>query len=166
MFPTIADSGLDEDIQQGYRLAHCERRTPLDEFAEAALDGTRKECSESLTSVPPLVMDDFWMPKLPLTAAIELLEIVVRCYEGPARHGHLLKCRPRSWRTKTALPAEQATGVKQFSPGRRPLAGFEAITEIHRHLPISASNRERPGSGRAQTSAFPPPERHSESPSR
>src|SRR5450631_2061838 len=75
-------------------------------------------------------IDDLGMRKLPLTAAEELLEIIMRRYErastlltsnrpvedwgklmGDAaavsamldrllHHGHVLKCGPRSWRTK------------------------------------------------------------------
>ena len=101
---------------------------------------TRKECLESLATVPLLIVDDFGMRKLPLTAAEELLELIMRRYErastlvtsnrpvedwgkllGDAaavsamldrllHHGHLLKCGPRSWRTKTDLPAEPVAG--------------------------------------------------------
>src|SRR5579864_2816734 len=127
-------------IQQGYRVLYRETHTLLDELAEATLDGTRKECLESLVTVPLLILDDFGMRKLPLTAAEELLELIMRRYErastlvtsnrpvedwgkllGDAaavsamldrllHHGHLLKCGPRSWRTKTDLPAEPAAG--------------------------------------------------------
>jgi DNA replication protein DnaC len=74
------------------------------------------------------------MRKLPSTAAEELLEIVMRRYERAStvvtsnrpvedwgkilgdnaavtamldrllHHGHIVKCGPRSWRTKTDLP--------------------------------------------------------------
>src|SRR5438046_6737732 len=85
-----------------------------------------------------LIIDDLGMRKLPPTAAEDLLELVMRRYErastlftsnrpvedwgkvlGDAaavaamldrllHHGHVLKCGPRSWRTKIgeALPAE------------------------------------------------------------
>src|SRR5580704_4648449 len=127
-------------IQQGYRVLYHETHTLLDELAEASIDGTRKECLKFLETVPLLIIDDLGMRKLPLTAAEELLEIVMRRYErastlltsnrpvedwgkllGDAaavsamldrllHHGHLLKCGPRSWRTKTDLPAEPAAG--------------------------------------------------------
>jgi DNA replication protein DnaC len=101
-----------------------------DELAEAALDGTHKKHMEWLVTVPLLIIDDLGMRKLPLTAAEELLEIIMRRYErastlltsnrpvedwgkllGDAaavsamldrilHHGHVLKCGPRSWRTK------------------------------------------------------------------
>ncbi len=126
-------------IQQGYRVFYRETHGLLEEIADATLDGTRKECLESLTTVPLLIID-FGMRKLPLTAAEELLELIMRRYErastlvtsnrpvedwgkllGDAaavsamldrllHHGHLLKCGPRSWRTKTDLPAEPAAG--------------------------------------------------------
>ncbi|HZQ94059.1 MAG TPA: ATP-binding protein [Candidatus Sulfotelmatobacter sp.] len=50
-------------IQQGYRVLYRETPTLLDDLAEAALDGTRKECLESLVTVPLLIIDDFGMRK-------------------------------------------------------------------------------------------------------
>jgi DNA replication protein DnaC len=122
-------------IQQGYRVLYRETHILLEELAEAVIDGTRKQYMESITTVPLLIIDDFGMRKLPQTAAEDLLEIVMRRYErastlltsnrpvedwgkllGDAaavgamldrllHHGHLLKCGPRSWRTKTAATA-------------------------------------------------------------
>jgi DNA replication protein DnaC len=119
-------------IQQGYRVLYRETHILLEELAEAVIDGTRKQYMESITTVPLLIIDDFGMRKLPQTAAEDLLEIIMRRYErastlltsnrpvedwgkllGDAaavgamldrllHHGHLLKCGPRSWRTKTA----------------------------------------------------------------
>jgi DNA replication protein DnaC len=119
-------------IQQGYRVLYWETHILLEELAEAVIDGTRKQYMESITTVPLLIIDDFGMRKLPQTAAEDLLEIIMRRYErastlltsnrpvedwgkllGDAaavgamldrllHHGHLLKCGPRSWRTKTA----------------------------------------------------------------
>ena len=40
-------------IQQGYRVLYRETHTLLDELAEATLDGTRKEHTEFLVTVPP-----------------------------------------------------------------------------------------------------------------
>ena len=37
---------------------------------------------QSLATVPLLIIDDFGMRKLPLTAAEDLLEIVMRRYDG------------------------------------------------------------------------------------
>src|SRR6202035_3179301 len=117
-------------IQQGYRVLYREAHVLLDEVAEAVVDGTRKEYMETLTTTPLLIVDDFGMRKLPLTAAEDLLEIVMRRYERAStlltsnrpvedwgkllgdtaavssmldrllHHGHVLKCGPRSWRTK------------------------------------------------------------------
>jgi DNA replication protein DnaC len=122
-------------IQQGYKVLYRETHTLLDELADATLDGARKEFVEWLVTLPLLILDDLGMRKLPLTAAEDLLEIIMRRYErastlvtsnrpvedwgkllGDAaavsamldrllHHGHLLKCGPRSWRTKTELSA-------------------------------------------------------------
>jgi DNA replication protein DnaC len=126
-------------IQQGYRVLYRETQKLLEELADATIDGTRKEYMESLVSVPLLIIDDFGMRKLPLTAAEDLLEIIMRRYErastlltsnrpvedwgkllGDAaavsamldrllHHGHVLKCGPRSWRTRMDLPSQEAT---------------------------------------------------------
>jgi DNA replication protein DnaC len=127
-------------IQQGYRVLYRETHKLLEELADATIDGTRKEHMESLVSVPLLIIDDFGMRKLPLTAAEDLLEIIMRRYERAStlltsnrpvedwgklladaaavtamldrllHHGHVLKCGPRSWRTKMDLPSQEATG--------------------------------------------------------
>jgi DNA replication protein DnaC len=119
-------------IQQGYKVLYRETHILLDELAEAIADGTRKEYMESIATVPLLIIDDFGMRKLPHTAAEDLLEIIMRRYERFStlltsnrpvedwgkllgdvaavsamldrllHHGHVLKCGPRSWRTKTA----------------------------------------------------------------
>src|ERR1700691_5646183 len=122
-------------IQQGYRVIYRETHVLLDDLAESVAEGTRKEFMESLTTVPLLIIDDFGMRKLPLTAAEDLLEIIMRRYERAStlltsnrpvedwgkllgdvaavtamldrmlHHGHVLKCGPRSWRTKVAAAA-------------------------------------------------------------
>src|SRR5215470_15988590 len=68
-------------IGQGYRVIYREAHVLLEEIAEAALDGTRKELMEVLTTVPLLIIDDLGMRKLGPTAAEELLEIVMRRYQ-------------------------------------------------------------------------------------
>jgi DNA replication protein DnaC len=68
-------------IQQGYRVMYRETHVLLDDLAESVADGTRKQFMESLTTVPLLIIDDFGMRKLPLTAAEDLLEIIMRRYE-------------------------------------------------------------------------------------
>src|SRR5437868_1660439 len=120
-------------IQQGYRVLYRETHTLLREIVDATIDGTRQQHMELLSTVPLLIIDDLGMRKLPPTAAEELLEIVMRRYERAStlltsnrpvedwgkilgdtaavtaildrllHHGHVLKCGPRSWRTKTQL---------------------------------------------------------------
>src|SRR5436189_3737692 len=119
-------------------VMYRETHVLLEDLAEAIAEATRKEFMESLTTVPLLIIDDFGMRKLPLTAAEDLLEIIMRRYERAStlltsnrpvedwgkllgdvaavtamldrllHHGHVLKCGPRSWRTKlaTATAAE------------------------------------------------------------
>jgi DNA replication protein DnaC len=117
-------------ILQGHRVLYREAHVLLEELADATLDGTRKDFFAELTSVPLLIIDDLGMRKLPLTAAEDLLEIVMRRYERAStlltsnrpvddwgkllgdtaavtalldrllHHAHVLKCGPRSWRTK------------------------------------------------------------------
>ncbi len=124
-------------IQQGYRVLYRETHILLDQLAEAVIDGTRKDFMDTLSTVPLLIIDDFGMRKLPLTAAEDLLEIVMRRYERAStlltsnrpgedwgkllgdtaavsamldrllHHGHLLKCGPRSWRTKAIAAGEE-----------------------------------------------------------
>ena len=124
-------------IQQGYRVLYRETHTLLDEIADATIDGSRREFIDWLVAWPFLIIDDLGMRKLPLTAAEDLLELIMRRYErastlvtsnrpvedwgkllGDAaavsamldrllHHGHVLKFGPRSWRTKTELTAAQ-----------------------------------------------------------
>jgi len=118
-------------ILQGYRVLYRETHTLIEEIADATLDGTRKDYFADLAAVPLLIIDDLGMRKLPHTAAEDLLEVVMRRYERAStlltsnrpvddwgkllgdtaavtalldrllHHGHVLKCGPRSWRTKT-----------------------------------------------------------------
>ena len=118
-------------IQQGFRVLYREAHVLLEELAEAAVEHTRKERMEGFATVPLLIIDDLGMRRLPASAAEDLLEIVMRRYERAStlltsnrpvehwgkllgdtaavtalldrllHHGHLLKCGPRSWRTKT-----------------------------------------------------------------
>jgi DNA replication protein DnaC len=123
-------------ILQGHRVLYREAHMLLDELADAAADGTRKQFMTELAVVPLLIIDDFGMRKLPLTAAEDLLEIVMRRYERAStlltsnrpvedwgkllgdtaavssmldrllHHGHVLKCGPKSWRTKATVSAD------------------------------------------------------------
>jgi len=119
-------------ILQGHQVLYRETHRLLEELADATLDGTRKQYMESVSTVALLIIDDFGMRRLPQTAAEDLLEIIMRRYERVStmltsnrpvedwgkllgdvaavsamldrllHHGHLLKCGPKSWRTKTA----------------------------------------------------------------
>src|SRR5437016_3328867 len=60
-------------IQQGYRVLYRETHTLINDIADAALDGTRKEQMELFSTVPLLIVDDLGMRKLPATAAEDLL---------------------------------------------------------------------------------------------
>jgi len=128
-------------IQQGYRVVYREAHALIEEIADATLDGTRKGYLADLATVPLLIIDDLGMRKLPHTAAEDLLELIMRRYERAStlltsnrpvddwgkllgdtaavtalldrllHHAHVLKCGPRSWRTKTQtdLRHEEAT---------------------------------------------------------
>jgi DNA replication protein DnaC len=128
-------------IHQGFRVWYREAHVLLEELADATLDGTRKDFLADVTTVPLLIIDDLGMRKLPHTAAEDLLEVIMRRYERAStlltsnrpvddwgkllsdtaavtalldrllHHAHVLKCGPRSWRTKiqTDLRTEEAT---------------------------------------------------------
>jgi DNA replication protein DnaC len=128
-------------ILQGYRVVYREAHVLIEEIADASLEGTRKEYLAELAAVPLLIVDDLGMRKLPHTAAEDLLELVMRRYERTStmltsnrpvddwgkllgdtaavtalldrllHHAHVLKCGPKSWRTKTRadLHLEEAT---------------------------------------------------------
>jgi DNA replication protein DnaC len=117
-------------ILQGYKVLYREAYVLLEELADVTLDGTRKHYINNVTTVPLLIIDDLGMRKLPITAAEDLLEIIMRRHERvstlltsnrpvddwgkllgdtPAvtamldrmlHHGHVLKCGPKSWRVK------------------------------------------------------------------
>ncbi len=129
-------------IHQGYRVIYREAHTLLEEIADASLDGTRKALLADLASVPLLIVDDLGMRKLPHTAAEDLLELVMRRYERAStiltsnrpvedwgkllgdtaavtalldrllHHAHVLKCGPRSWRTKVQTDLRTDEGTK------------------------------------------------------
>jgi DNA replication protein DnaC len=132
-------------IQQGYRVLYREAHKLIEDLADAAIDGTRKQQMELFSTVPLLIVDDLGMRKLPATAAEDLLEIVMRRYERASsmltsnrpiddwgkllgdtaavtamldrllHHGHVLKCGPRSWRTKTQLPDDEKNDIRNGS---------------------------------------------------
>jgi len=120
-------------ILQGHKVLYRQTHILLEEVTEATIEGRRKQYMESISGVALLIIDDFGMRKLPQTAAEDLLEIVMRRYERAStlltsnrpvddwgklladvaavgamldrllHHGHVLKCGPKSWRTKTAV---------------------------------------------------------------
>jgi DNA replication protein DnaC len=124
-------------IHQGYRVLYREAHVLLEELADAQLAGERKLYVERVASVPLLIIDDLGMRKLPATAAEDLLEIVMRRYERTStmltsnrpvedwgkllgdtaavtamldrllHHAHVLKCGPRSWRTKLQVDLQE-----------------------------------------------------------
>jgi DNA replication protein DnaC len=129
-------------IQQGHRVIYREAHVLIEEIADAGIDGTRKQYLADMAAVPLLIVDDLGMRKLPHTAAEDLLELVMRRYERAStiltsnrpvddwgkllgdnaavtalldrllHHAHILKCGPRSWRTKVQpdLRHEAAAG--------------------------------------------------------
>jgi len=129
-------------IRQGHRVLYREAHALIEELADATLEGRRKECFNALVATPLLILDDLGMRKLPHTAAEDLLELVMRRYErastiltsnrpvedwgkllgDPAavtalldrllHHAHILKCGPRSWRTKLAQDLHQPQAAR------------------------------------------------------
>jgi len=117
-------------IQQGHRVLYREAHALIEDIADATLAGTRKLLLAELAAVPLLIIDDLGMRKLPPTAAEDLLELIMRRYERAStlltsnrpvddwgkllgdtaavtalldrllHHAHVIKCGPRSWRTK------------------------------------------------------------------
>lgn len=122
-------------ILQGHKVLYRETHILMEEVATATVNGERKQYMEFIADAALLIIDDFGMRKLTQTAAEDLLEIVMRRYERAStlltsnrpvedwgkilsdvaavgamldrllHHGHVLKCGPKSWRTKDAVPA-------------------------------------------------------------
>lgn len=129
-------------ILQGYRVLYREAHTLIEELAEASIAGTRKPLLAELACVPLLIIDDLGMRKLPHTAAEDLLELIMRRYERAStiltsnrpvddwgkllgdtaavtalldrllHHAHVLKCGPRSWRTKVQPDLRQEAAAR------------------------------------------------------
>ena len=129
-------------IRQGHRVVYREAHALIEEIADATLENRRKNYLNVLVATPLLIIDDLGMRKLPHTAAEDLLELVMRRYErastiltsnrpvedwgkllGDAaavtalldrllHHAHVLKCGPRSWRTKLAQDLRHAEAMK------------------------------------------------------
>jgi DNA replication protein DnaC len=129
-------------IQQGYRVLYREAHLLLEELTDATLAETRKAYLAELASVPLLIIDDLGMRKLAHTAAEDLLDLIMRRYERAStlltsnrpvddwgkllgdtaavtalldrllHHAHVLKCGPRSWRTKVQADLRTDEGTK------------------------------------------------------
>jgi DNA replication protein DnaC len=129
-------------IQQGHRVVYREAHVLIEEIADATVDGTRKEYLADLAAAPLLIVDDLGMRKLPHTAAEDLLEVIMRRYERAStvltsnrpvddwgkllgdtaavtalldrllHHAHVLKCGPRSWRTKVHADLRQEEAAR------------------------------------------------------
>ena len=129
-------------IHQGHRVFYREAHVLLEELADAQLSGTRREYLAGIAAAPLLIIDDLGMRKLPHTAAEDLLEVVMRRYERAAtlitsnrpvedwgkllgdtaavtamldrllHHAHVLKCGPRSWRTRLQTDLQQPEAMR------------------------------------------------------
>ena len=129
-------------IGQGHRVLYREAHVLIEELLDATLDERRKKHMRELATVPLLIIDDLGMRKLPTGAAEDLLEIIMRRYERAStiltsnrpvedwgkllgdtaavtamldrllHHAHILKCGPRSWRSReqNALKRTTETG--------------------------------------------------------
>ena len=126
-------------IQQGHRAFYREAHVLIEELLDATLDERRKKYMRELTTVPLLIIDDLGMRKLPTHAAEDLLEIIMRRYERAStiltsnrpvedwgkllsdtaavtamldrllHHAHILKCGPRSWRSRVKTGLRKPT---------------------------------------------------------
>ena len=130
-------------ILQGHRVLYSEVHVLLEDLADAALAGTRRERLQKLAAVPFLILDDLGMRKLPATAAEDLLELIMRRYERVStlltsnrpvedwgkllgdvaavgalldrllHHAHVLRCGPRSWRMQEHASRQATTEAPQ-----------------------------------------------------
>ncbi len=119
-------------ILQGYNVLYREAHIPLDELSDAVAESTRKFHIESVATVPLLILDDFGVRKVCKLPQRNCWRSSCADYERcstlltsnrPVEDGascsamllpptpcsiacctikHVLKCGPRSWRTKTA----------------------------------------------------------------
>ena len=119
-------------IHHGYDVLYREAHTLVEELADATLDNTRKDYLKRVGAVQLLIIDDLGMRKLPHTAAEDLLEVIMRRYERAStimtsnrpvedwgkllgdnaavtalldrllHHAHVLKCGPKSYRTRAS----------------------------------------------------------------
>ena len=123
-------------LVQGHRVIYREAHALVVELAEANVVGKRETKMHELATAPLLIIDDLGMRKLPVTAAEDLLELVMRRYERVStlitsnrpvedwgkvlgdvaatsamldrllHHCHVVTCGPRSYRTKAGMKSE------------------------------------------------------------
>ena len=124
-------------LVQGHRVVYREAHALVVEIAEANIVGQREAKMHDLATAPLLIVDDLGMRKLPVTAAEDLLELVMRRYERVStiitsnrpvedwgkvlgdvaatsamldrllHHCHVVTCGPRSYRTRATMKFEQ-----------------------------------------------------------
>lgn len=124
-------------LVSGHRVIYREAHTLVVELAEAHVVGEREAKMHELATAPLLIIDDLGMRKLPVTAAEDLLELVMRRYERVStiltsnrpvedwgkvlgdvaatsamldrllHHCHVVNCGPRSYRTKASMNGDQ-----------------------------------------------------------
>jgi len=129
-------------IGQGHRVLYREAHVLIEELMDATLDERRKKYMSDLASVPLLAIGDLGMRKLPTHAAEDLLEIIMRRYERAStiltsnrpvedwgkllgdtaavtamldrllHHAHILKCGPRSWRSRVKTGLRKPTSER------------------------------------------------------
>src|ERR1700694_253283 len=87
-------------IQQGYRVLYRETHTVLEELLEI-IRRRNERASTMITSNRPV---DDWGKLLGDSAAVTAM------LDRLLHHGHILKCGPKSWRTKTDLPDQEKLG--------------------------------------------------------
>ena len=154
----IGRAAIQQGIASLYREAHTPARGDRRRDARRHAQGLS---SPTWPTVPLLIIDDLGMRKLPHTAAEDLLELIMRRYERAStlltsnrpvddwgkllgdtaavtalldrllHHAHVLKCGPRSWRTKvhTDLRTEDGDEVELTGLGQPPeIAGFDLST--------------------------------------
>jgi IstB-like ATP binding protein len=130
------------ELFQGFWRLQIAATREARSVSEATLAGTRKDYLAELAAVPLLIIDDLGMRKLAHTAAEDLLELIMRRYERAStlltsnrpvddwgkllgdttavtplldrllHHAHVLKCGPRSWRTKVHTDLQSGENVR------------------------------------------------------
>ncbi len=129
-------------IHAGFGVLYREAHALFEEISLATLSGTRHDCMQSFEQVPLLIIDDLGMRKPPLSAAEDLLELMMRRYERAAtiatsnrpledwpvlfgdapavaafldrimHHGHLIQIRGKSYRLHQSALAQRQRHAK------------------------------------------------------